>query len=45
MLIRVTIRNYYRLIAVDLSRQRELYVDPKTNKQIELVGNLNKTRC
>ena len=34
------IKNHYRLIAVDLSRQRELGTDPKAIQQIELVGQL-----
>ena len=41
MLIRLwIIKNYYRLIAVDLSRQKELDADPKTIQQIEFVGQL-----
>ena len=39
------VKNRYRLIAVDLSRQKELHVDPKVIQQIEFVGNLKKTRC
>ena len=31
------IKNHYRLIPVDLSRQRELDADPKAIKQIKLV--------
>ena len=34
------IKNHYRLIAVVLSRQKELDTDPKTIKQIEFVGQL-----
>ena len=34
------IKNYYRLIAVDLSRQKELIADPKAIQQIEFVGQL-----
>ena len=34
------IKNHYRLIAVDLSRQKEFYVDSKTIQQIELSGQL-----
>ena len=33
----------YRLIAVDLSRQKELDADPKATQQIEFVGQLKKT--
>ena len=36
------IKNHYRLIAVDLSRQKELDVDPKGIQQIEFVGQLKK---
>ena len=34
------IRNLYRLIAVDLNRQRELDADPKAIQQIQFVGQL-----
>ena len=34
------IKNYYRLIAIDLSRQKELIADPKAIQQIEFVGQL-----
>ena len=34
------IKNHYRLIAVDLSRQKELEADPKAIQQIEFVGQL-----
>ena len=37
------IRNRYRLIAVDLSRQKELDADPEAIQQIELVEELKKT--
>ena len=32
------IKNHYRLIAVDLSRQKELDADPKAIQQIKFVG-------
>ena len=32
------IKNHYRLIASDLSRQKELDADPKTIQQIKFVG-------
>ena len=35
------LKNYYRLTAVDLSRQKELDADPKAIQQIEFVGKLN----
>ena len=36
------IKNNYRLIAVDLSRQKELVIDLKAIQQIELVRQLKK---
>ena len=36
------IKNYYRLIAIEFSRQKELDADPKEIQQIELVGQLRK---
>ena len=36
------IKNHYRLIAFDLSRQKELNADPKAIQQIEIVGQLKK---
>ena len=36
------IRNHYSLIAVDLSRQKELDADPKVIQPIEFVGQLKK---
>ena len=36
------IKNHYRLIAVDLSSQKELDTDPKAIQQIEFVGQLKK---
>ena len=35
------IKNHYNLIAIDLSRQKELDSDPKTIQHIEFVGQLN----
>ena len=34
------IKNHYKLIAVDLTRQKELDPDPKAIQQIEFVGQL-----
>ena len=34
------IKNHYRLIAVDLSRQNKLDADPKATQQIEFIGQL-----
>ena len=36
------IKNHYRLMAVDLNRQKELDADPKAIQQIEFVGQLKK---
>ena len=36
------VKNYYRLIPVDLSRQKRLDADPKAIQQIEFVGQLTK---
>ena len=35
------IKNHYKLIAIDLSRQKELDSDPKAIQHIEFVGQLN----
>ena len=34
------IKNHYRLIAVDLSRQIELDADPKAIQQLQFIGQL-----
>ena len=34
------IKNYYRLVAADLSRQKDLDADPKAIEQIEFIGQL-----
>ena len=36
------LKNHYRLIAVDLSRQKQLDADPKAIQQIEFVRQLKK---
>ena len=36
------IKNHYRLIAVDLSRQKELDADPKAIQHVDLVGQLKR---
>ena len=36
------VKSHYKLIAVDLSRQKELDVDPKAIQQTELIGQLKK---
>ena len=38
-----SIKNHYRIIAVDLSRQKELDSDPKAIQQIEFVGQLKNS--
>ena len=38
-----TSKKHFRLIAADLSRQKELHADPKTIQQIEFVRQLKKT--
>ena len=35
-------KKYYRLIAIDLSKQLKLDVDPKARHQINLIGNLDE---
>ena len=36
-------KNYYKMIAVDLSKQQALDSDPKAIKQINFTENLNRT--
>ena len=36
-------RKYYKLIAIDLSKQQKLYADPKAIQWINLAGNLDRT--
>ena len=36
------IKNHYRLIALDLNRQKELDADPKANQKMEFVRQLKK---
>ena len=38
------IKNHYRLVEVDLSRQKKLHADPKAIQQKEFVGQLKKNR-
>ena len=35
-------KKYFRLIAIDLSKQLKLDVDPKARHQINLIGNLDE---
>ena len=42
LLVYEYIKNHYRLIAVDLSRQKDLDTDPKAIRQTEFVGQLKK---
>ena len=32
------LKNYYKMIAIDMSKQQELYSDPKENQQINFTG-------
>ena len=34
--------DYYKMIAIDLSKQQELDADPKTIQQIHFTGNLDR---
>ena len=34
--------NYYKMIAIDLSKQQALDADPKAIQQINFTGNLNR---
>ena len=36
------IKNHYRLIPLDLNRQKELHADSKATQQIEFIGQLKK---
>ena len=35
-------KNYYKLIAIALSKQKKLYADPKVIQQINFTGNLDR---
>ena len=35
-------KEYYKLIAIDLSKQQKLDVVPKATQQINITGNLNR---
>ena len=35
-------KNYYKMIAIDLSKQQALDADPKAIQQINFTGNLNR---
>ena len=37
-----TLKKYYRMIAVNLSKQKELDVDPKTIQQIDFTANIDR---
>ena len=36
------LKNYYKLIAIDLSKQQKLDADPKAIQQINFTGNLDR---
>ena len=38
----ICFKNYYKIIAVDLSKQRALDADPKTIQQINFTANLDR---
>ena len=40
----VYFKNYYKMIAIDLSKQKALYADPKAIQQINFIGNLDRAR-
>ena len=35
-------RNYYKMVAIDLSKQKALNVNPKVIQQINFTGNLQQ---
>ena len=37
--------NYYKMIAIDLSKQQALDADPKAKQQIDFTGNLDRAAC
>ena len=39
------LEKYYKLIAIDLSKQPKLDADPKPIQQINFTGNLNRAEC
>ena len=40
----VYFKNYYKIIAIDLSKQEVLDADPKEIQQIHFAGNLQQER-
>ena len=42
MLDLIYFKNYYKVIAVDLSKQQALDADPKTIEQINFTANLDR---
>ena len=40
----VYFKNYYKIMAIDLSKQKALDADPKAKQQINFTGNLERTR-
>ena len=39
---RIILKNYYNMVAIDLSKQRALHADPKAIQQIILTGSLER---
>ena len=37
-------KKYYKLIAIDLSKQEKLDTDPKAIQQINFTGNLDRSK-
>ena len=40
----VYFKNYYKMMAIDLSKQQSLDADPKAIQQINFTGNLDRAR-
>ena len=38
-------KEYYKVIAIDLSKQQKLDADPKAIQQINFTGNLNRAKA
>ena len=36
------LKDYYKMIAIDLSKQQALHADPKAMQQINFTGNINR---
>ena len=38
----IDLKEYYKVTAIDLSKQQALYVNPKSIEQINFIGNLDQ---